>query len=253
MAAFLPDISLEGLLQPDLDLDFDLKSVFEEVDKEMYSLPATAPLSSMPVSCEPKCETNQRSTKPFEQSPFTSYLKQEEPSFSIRKALSIASTPTETIDLASLPPGVLLLVNAGNQLMPFNLVNQKSLGSDAPATLFQQVQKRPLQKALSAYNYFFRHERQRILNDDQEGPRDYSSAERDRLLREHWNQAGKDKANRPHVRTHGKIGFATLSKLVAKRWKELPETEKEFYREVASLDLQRYKKEQRRQRFCPAA
>lgn len=92
-------------------------------------------------------------------------------------------------------------------------------------------------RALSAYNFFFRDERDRILNG---GPMDLTPAKQHRLLREHCCQDRTKK--RRHRKTHGKIDFATLSKLISKRWKELEEDEKAFYSQVASLDWERYQK-----------
>jgi hypothetical protein len=90
-------------------------------------------------------------------------------------------------------------------------------------------------RALSAYNFFFRDERDRILHG---GPMDLTPAKQHRLLREHCCQDRTKK--RRHRKTHGKIDFTTLSKLISKRWNKLPEEQKAFYRQVASLDWERY-------------
>jgi hypothetical protein len=90
-------------------------------------------------------------------------------------------------------------------------------------------------RALSAYNFFFRDERNRILHG---GPMELTTANQYRLLQEHCFQDRTKK--RRHRKTHGMIGFTALSKLISKRWKDLPEDQKDFYREVASLDWERY-------------
>jgi len=62
-----------------------------------------------------------------------------------------------------------------------------------------------------------------------------------RLLAQHIN---KDRTKRrPHRKTHGKIGFTDLSKIIGKRWRELPEERKQIYRDIASADLERYQRE----------
>jgi len=95
--------------------------------------------------------------------------------------------------------------------------------------------KKPPLHALSAYNYFFRDERDRIINGmDYE----WTKTKQDKLLREHWTRDRSKK--RIHCKTHGKINFTTLSKLVSARWKELPEENKNFYKEIASRDWARY-------------
>jgi cation transport regulator ChaB len=63
------------------------------------------------------------------------------------------------------------------------------------------------------------------------------------LLSQHWL---KDRTKRrQHRTTHGKIDFTRLSKFVGQKWRELPESEKDFYRSVAKADLDRYKEQER--------
>lgn len=96
--------------------------------------------------------------------------------------------------------------------------------------------------ALSAYNFFFRDERDRILSGG--GTLTYNTWSRERqelLLKRHWQQDRSQK--RRHVKTHGKINFATLSKSISMRWKQLPESGKEFYREISLRDWDRFRKE----------
>eukprot|EP00538_Stauroneis_constricta_P004252 CAMPEP_0119548944 /NCGR_PEP_ID=MMETSP1352-20130426/2745_1 /TAXON_ID=265584 /ORGANISM="Stauroneis constricta, Strain CCMP1120" /LENGTH=880 /DNA_ID=CAMNT_0007594355 /DNA_START=53 /DNA_END=2695 /DNA_ORIENTATION=+ len=95
-------------------------------------------------------------------------------------------------------------------------------------------------KPLSAYNFFFAEERGRIVDGTEDLPRDDvpQSTRKERLL---WHHVNKDrKKRRIHRKTHGKIAFTTLSKVIGKRWRELPNSEKDFFREVAKADLERY-------------
>ena len=48
---------------------------------------------------------------------------------------------------------------------------------------------------------------------------------------------------RPHRKTHGKIGFRPLAKLIGERWRSLPQTKKMYYQRLASIDLKRYKEQ----------
>jgi hypothetical protein len=117
---------------------------------------------------------------------------------------------------------------ASGKVSPTSSSSDSSVGSsDVP----------PL-RALSAYNFFFRDERDRILNG---GDYEWTADKQMRLLAQHWNQDRTKK--RRHRKTHGKIDFTTLSKLISKRWKELSEDRKEFYRQVASQDWERYQRE----------
>lgn len=93
-------------------------------------------------------------------------------------------------------------------------------------------------RALSAYNWFFRDERDRILNG---GDCEWTRDKQTRLLASHWQQDRSKK--RRHRKTHGKINFTTLSKLVSQRWKDLNDSQKQFYRQVATEDFQRYQRE----------
>jgi len=110
--------------------------------------------------------------------------------------------------------------------------NDKGGNSNAPAIL-----QSPL-RALSAYNFFFRDERDRIIHDAEH---DWSSDKQKKLLADHWTRDRTKK--RRHRKTHGKIDFTTLSKLISSRWKELSKEHKEFYRQVAAQDWERYQRE----------
>lgn len=93
-------------------------------------------------------------------------------------------------------------------------------------------------RALSAYNFFFRDERDRIING---GDCDFTDAKKQQLLSGHWFRDRTVK--RRHRKTHGKIAFTTLSKVISQGWRDLPEPRKSFYREVAAEDLDRYQRE----------
>merc|ERR1711935_989191 len=48
---------------------------------------------------------------------------------------------------------------------------------------------------------------------------------------------------RPHRKTHGKIGFKALAKLIGERWRALTAEKKVPYRSLAETDLARYKEQ----------
>jgi hypothetical protein len=79
--------------------------------------------------------------------------------------------------------------------------------------------KRPL----SAYNIFFRKERQALLGEDLALEFEIS-----------------DQTRRKHRKTHGKIGFAEMAKLVGQRWKKLDTTTKQGFEEQANGEKERY-------------
>jgi HMG (high mobility group) box len=102
-------------------------------------------------------------------------------------------------------------------------------------------------KPLSAYNFFFRDERNRIIkygpsyewvscwNSDE---LQYSRENQDALLGAYWKQDRTTK--RKHRKSHGKISFTDLSKMVSKKWKGLTLEGKLFYQGVALRDRDRY-------------
>ena len=151
--------------------------------------------------------------------------------------------------------------------------NSRTRPADAP--------RRPL----SAYNFFFIDERERILkamkkrdakkaaekedggdededgdesNKDDEGmdgkdgekqeedplkdvdldDSDFSPSTYDELMTLRLNNKEKP---RPHRKTHGKIGFQTLAKLIASRWKALADDRRDHYKSLAAIDMDKYK------------
>jgi HMG (high mobility group) box len=135
---------------------------------------------------------------------------------------------------AGVPPGGITL-NTSNQ--------------GAAAANKKDVEEQTPIRALSAYNFFFRYERERILNsnpDDNDSNPDLSSEKQESLLKSHWNRDRTIK--RRHRKSHGKISFAELSKRISQRWKELPEDQKNFFAEIAAKDWERYHREVEQQK-----
>jgi hypothetical protein len=131
-----------------------------------------------------------------------------------------------------------------------------SVASHSNMTENKIIMKEPL-RPLSSYNYFFRDERERILKygvDYNKGTNKeiysmmyYTTQHQDELLQGHWNGFNNNLENitdqtkkRLHIKTHGKVTFASLSKMVSKAWKELPSEKKKFYKETALRDWDRY-------------
>ena len=132
-----------------------------------------------------------------------------------------------------------MTMSVRNQLPSVNISNAKNHASSSD----MEEEKKPL-KTLSAYNFFFRHERERLLDDEKGSESDdefYSFSKKQSLLYDHWYRDRSQK--RSHRKSHGKISFATLSRIVAQRWKALPENRKMFYQDLAAEDLKLYRHE----------
>jgi HMG (high mobility group) box len=50
-----------------------------------------------------------------------------------------------------------------------------------------------------------------------------------------------EKKRRPHRKTHGKISFQQLARMVGERWKSLQDTERKYYQNLAQEDMKRQK------------
>lgn len=50
-----------------------------------------------------------------------------------------------------------------------------------------------------------------------------------------------EKKRRPHRKTHGKISFQELARMVGERWKSLPDDERKYYQDLAQQDMKRQK------------
>ncbi len=87
----------------------------------------------------------------------------------------------------------------------------------------KQVAVQPPKKARTSYNYFFQHQRLLLLGSDDS------------------SEAGKEKKKR--TRSHGKVSFTHLVKLVSQRWKDLDPETRAIFDEKAKDDMKRYRRE----------
>jgi HMG (high mobility group) box len=97
--------------------------------------------------------------------------------------------------------------------------------------------KRPM----SSYNLFFQLERERLINDMPD--KVYTESDVNRIaaickLKEIYS--GQQQQKRKHRKTHGKISFATLARVTANKWKELPEEQKQPFIQRAIIEKQKY-------------
>lgn len=140
---------------------------------------------------------------------------------------------------------------SNNEQSIFNRDANKSetTGDSSNSQTKKKMKSKKPKRPLSAYNFFFKHERERILKKiDEENEkkidRDETSQELDQQDHENEvDQTGSSSKKSNKKRAHGKISFENLAKTIGVRWAKLDEKDMEYYKELADEDLKRYKKE----------
>jgi len=144
------------------------------------------------------------------------------PPMSAPQALPPAAEPEEKADPYS----------QNGLLGPWSAASAELLGdlmlSQGQGKKPRKKQKDKPKRPLSAYNIFFKEERQRILEDIP-----------DKELADIKKPAKRKGKKTPH----GKIDFQSLAKVIGKRWQELSESELDIYKSKSEADKLRYKKE----------
>ncbi|KAL7463592.1 hypothetical protein ACHAXS_003946 [Conticribra weissflogii] len=107
--------------------------------------------------------------------------------------------------------------------------------------LKKKVKGKP-KRPLSAYNLFFKEERERILKSIPGS--DKKKKRRSKCNKDNGKEVnGEEADNKGKKIPHGKIGFENLAKLIGKRWQELEPDRVAKYKALADKDMKRYKEE----------
>jgi HMG-box domain len=98
--------------------------------------------------------------------------------------------------------------------------------------------KDPPKKPLSSYNIYFLLERDRIVNGDT-AERMYTMEDVQNIVEQQkWNHTYR---KRQHRKTHGKVSFHDLSRVVANNWRRLSDEQKAIFNHQASIEKKIYK------------
>jgi HMG (high mobility group) box len=129
--------------------------------------------------------------------------------------------------------------NTSAELLGTLAINAASTDPNAPdsanANKARKMRKKPKdqpKRPLSAYNIFFKEERQRILDEIPEQSADAADEGKPPVKRR------KRKRN-----PHGKIGFESLAKVIGQRWQGLTSDKLAYYKHQSEADKERYRKE----------
>lgn len=102
-----------------------------------------------------------------------------------------------------------------------------------------KADKNKPKRPLTAYNYFFHAEHERIREELEAKQIEKEKAEAEEVGVDYAPPAKRRKKISPREI----IGFKELGKLIGKRWKEVGEEDLEKYKEMSSKDTERYKEE----------
>lgn len=153
-------------------------------------------------------------------------------------------------------PNGKLKSNDPSAIIPFNPIQRQTQNKLGSAHATSNVVKKPM-RPLTAYHIYFQIEREYIIQTESrpdasihenksyihDVPRRYRSI---KLLPDWYAGPGKKQQKRRHRKSHGKIGFLELSRVISKRWATLetsdPET-KRYVSQIAARELEEYKLE----------
>lgn len=101
---------------------------------------------------------------------------------------------------------------------------------------YDQVLTKP-KRPLSAYNIFFKHEREKLVSNAPDTPDKPVTIESLKV------DPHRKPKKRRHRKSHGKIGFADLARTIADKWKSLDAESRKVFEACAAKEKERYQEE----------
>ena len=115
---------------------------------------------------------------------------------------------------------------------------ESKVESPAPVKKFWKKPSDMPKRPMSSYNIFYRMERERLV--EGERPRLYSMEDVNQFVAQQKIKDSSPKPKRKHRRTHGKISFTDLARVIASNWKNMDDDSKVPFRERAVIEKKAY-------------
>lgn len=114
--------------------------------------------------------------------------------------------------------------------------NRTTMSASTKPAGLDKVLTKP-KRPLSAYNIFFKHEREKLVSNEPAETNEPITLESLKV-----DPKRKTKKRR-HRKSHGKIGFADLARTIAEKWKNLDAESRKVFEACAAKEKERYQKE----------
>ena len=116
--------------------------------------------------------------------------------------------------------------------------NESKAEEPPPVKKFWRKPSDMPKRPMSSYNIFYRMERERLVEGGR--PRLYTTEDVNQFLVQQKVKDATPKPKRKHRRTHGKISFTDLARVIASNWKSMNDASKAPFHERAVIEKKEY-------------